>query len=366
MDSPVISLRQTFWLYVNSRFIITLVFIPQFTEMVTSTDVIPAMLLNLPMDLLFAVVFVRLWLHYPNQTLVQYTKTIAGRYLGTWIGMCYLIYFLLHLSITLRIFETFMSTNFFPRTPPAIISFSMIAIAAYCIFMGLEVLGRCAEVLAPIIFLCILVFVGLAAHDGNWQQTIPIWDHGVGSILVTNIPASSRWNELAWMAMIMPFVSGNHKIIRVVVGGVLFLRIIWLALLGTMVAVFGPDSIQRLQFPTLELVEMTSIGDFLDRIEVFALGIWVCGAFLKLGILYYATVLATSQLTGLKRPRSIILPIGLLGGLASMWLADNAVELRSLGRSMTFVDILFCILLPLMLLVLHQWKQWRRQLKLNA
>ncbi|WP_028547974.1 GerAB/ArcD/ProY family transporter [Paenibacillus sp. UNC451MF] len=357
METPSISLRQAFWLFVNSRFIITLVFIPQLRELSNAQDIIPALLFELPMELLYVLVFVILWLQYPNQTLIEYSRSLLGRYVGSLVGLLFIWYFIHNASITVRVFIEFLATRFFDHTPVEVIGASILIMCAYCVNMGLEVLARSADFLVPLIFVGLLVIITLTISSAEWGHVIPLWEQGAAHIALQDIPSVCRWNELAWMSIIMPFIVRKQHILRVVWGGITFAIVYWFLLIVPLVALFGPEIVQSLQFPTYELVEIISVGQFFERIDALVLGLWVFGAFLKISMFYYAATAAASQWLGLQRRQTIVLPVGMIIFSLSLLLYANVVELRNFGKAGTFYDLTFVLLIPAILLAVHLVKR---------
>jgi spore germination protein KB len=353
METPRITLRQAFWLFVISRFILALVFSPIFAELPNNQDILISYIFGIPMQLLYMLVIAMLMSKYPNQTLIEYSYSILGRWLGKGVGILYIGYFVLHASITLRIFIEFLTTRFFVNTPVEVISLGILLIATYGVYMGLEVLGRCADVLVPLIILGTLLLVVLAIPEAHLQNVIPTWETGMVPMVLGNIPTTTRWSELAWIAMILPYIAGKQNIKRVFLGGVLLVNALWITLAFAIVAVFGPDTARTLNFPTLELVQIISIGNFLERIDAFVLGLWVFGSFLKISIFYYVAVLGAAQWFGLKDKKPLISPMGLILFILSLLLFSNIVELRNFGKTIVPVDFIFVFVIPLVMLIVH-------------
>lgn len=358
MEMPQISLRQAFWLFVNSRFIITLVFIPQFSELHHTQDLLYSLLLNLPMDMLFVLAIAILWKVYPDQTILEYSEAILGRWPGKMAGLFYLGYFFLQAAITARVLIEFLTTRFFPNTPDEIIGLGMLLVCGYCVYMGLEVLGRCADAVVPFIFLFIILFAALTLPEADWMNAVPTGEADLGELLLENIPSMTRWSDIVYMAMIFPYIAKGqrNRPLLFVFGGLVFLRIVWLILMLSIVAIFGPDQVKSLQFPTLEMVQVISI-DFLERIDAFALGMWVFGSFLKISLIYYIIVSGSVKVFELNHRRHLILPAGLIIFFLTMLLFANIVELRNLGNTMIPLDFFLVFVFPCFLLLVHALKK---------
>jgi spore germination protein KB len=352
LETPGIPLRQALWLFINSRLIITLVFIPAFSEL-PHQDVLLSMIAAIPMTILYALIFVTLWLQYPKQTLIEYSTSILGRFLGKAIGILYIWYFIHHAAITLRIFDDFLATRFFTQTPMEVIGVGILLVSAYVIYKGLETLGRCADALVPVILFGIVLIVVLVINQAEWKNVTPFLEKGIGPMLFGAVPTTTRWAELAWIAMIIPFIVNKQKIKGAIFGGIVIVNVFFLILMVPIVAVFGITLAANTQFPSYALVEVIQIGRFLERIEALVLGLWVFGAFLKISIFYYVAVLGAAQWFGLKERKPLILPIGLIIFSLSLLLFSNIVELRAFGNTLVSYDFTMVFIIPLMMLIIH-------------
>ncbi|MFP3513696.1 GerAB/ArcD/ProY family transporter, partial [Peribacillus sp. SIMBA_075] len=82
---------------------------------------------------------------YPNQSIIQYSQTILGRFLGKVVSL-FFIFFYLHLTgLIVRGYAEFVVGNFLTRTPISVVMISMVLVAALAVKGGGEVLGRTAQ-----------------------------------------------------------------------------------------------------------------------------------------------------------------------------------------------------------------------------
>lgn len=357
MEKTTIALHQVFWLFVCSRFIINLVFNPFFNELSSNQDIVPALFLGIPVQLVYALAFLFLWKKYPDQSLIEYSCSILGKLPGKPVGLLYIGYFTLQTAITVRVFVDFLSTRFFFHTPVEVIGLGLIIIVAYAMYMGLEVLGLCATVLVPLIFAGVLLLTAMALPQAHASNIIPAWETDFGQMTLSMLPTATRWSELAWMAMIFPLLGKQQRIYPAVFGGIFFVNFFFIIVNITVVAIFGPESVKNIKFPTLEMVQAISIGQFLDRIEALVLGLWVFGAFLKTGIFFYAAIQGLKQWFGLKEHKPFILPMGLMIMLLSTLLFSNNVQLSNFSKTIIPVDFAFTFLIPLLLLLVYLVKK---------
>ena len=86
LENVSISPKQLILLIVIGRLVITITFLPILDSPPGNQDVWLALLLSIPVHLLFSVPIYLLWKRFPNQSFIEYSQTIlgkAGKLIGT-------------------------------------------------------------------------------------------------------------------------------------------------------------------------------------------------------------------------------------------------------------------------------------------
>jgi spore germination protein KB len=99
-------------------------------------------------------------------------------------------------------------------------------------------------------------------------------------------------------------------------------------------------------YPVFKAIRYISLSDFFEHLEAAIIAIWLLGAFIKITVFYYALVLGTAQWLRLSDFKPIILPLGFLISLFSIW------EFYNLQEQTEFSEIVFPLYVPLMSTVL--------------
>ncbi len=137
-------------------------------------DVWIAYLIASLLGILIVYIATKTALLYPSSTLVEFSKLILGKWLGT---VCVIIYFIQWYSVIgniLREFADFTITILLPKTPPWIFYLTVLLLLIYVTYLGgIEGIGRCSEVFGPIIILSVLLMTILSIKDFDVQQFSP-------------------------------------------------------------------------------------------------------------------------------------------------------------------------------------------------
>ena len=123
-------------------------------------------------------VAVRLSLLYPEQTFIQYTQSILGKWLGKIILVPYFLMWVFVTGIILREYADFVNAALFISTPLWIVILIMLGAIVYVTYSGgLRSISRCSEIIGPISVLSGIVVILLSVKDWNWLRILPVYSN---------------------------------------------------------------------------------------------------------------------------------------------------------------------------------------------
>jgi len=306
----------------------------------------------LGITMVMAIPFLILVKRFPRQTIIQYSETLLGP-LGKLIGVFYVLFFIHISAITLRQMGGFFTTAVMPETPTLVFIISLALLAASAVRNGIEVIGRTCQVIGPALLVTLILIVALVAKDVNPKALQPLFDKGFSQILYGGFLYMPRCTEILAVAMAAPYINLKQDINKATFAGFAVYFLFFSLIDATVIGVFGVEEAKTLAFPFFSLTRIISIGDFLERVEVFYLNIWILSLFIKATIFYYAAVLGTAQILRLKDYKPLTLPLGTIIVILSVFLAESQVELMEFTsyKIWTFYALPFVVFLPLALLL---------------
>ncbi|WP_199425982.1 GerAB/ArcD/ProY family transporter [Thermaerobacillus caldiproteolyticus] len=315
----------------------------------------------------FLTVYIAVQLHhlYPQKTLIEYSEDILGKFLGKAVGFIFLFFYLHANGIIIREYGEFVVGNFLSHTPLVVVMGSMILVCSFAVRSGVEVIGRLAEVIVPVVIILILANIILLIPDMKVENMFPIMEKGIMPSLMGAIIPQGWFTEFLLIAFLLPYVDDRNKGKK---WGMISVTAVMLTLSLINIAVLfvlgGITS--RFLYPAFSAVRYVSIADFLEHIEAIVMALWVAGVFVKIAVFYYALVLGTAQWLNLSDYRPITFPIGFLLLLFAVWSAPNLIELTHfLGSSSPFYRISIQTGIPLILLFIAKWRRKTNNQKLT-
>ncbi|WP_409300812.1 endospore germination permease [Peribacillus sp. SCS-155] len=322
-----------------------ILFVPTITAKYAGRDMWIAPVFAAVTGIITAYIIYRLHKRYPEETIIEYSSHLIGRFPAKLLGFAYIFFFLFMGGYVLREYVSFINISFLPRTPILVIVGSIIMVSSVAVSGGIEVLGRVSQVLIPIFILPIPIFIALLVKDMVIQNIQPILENGLTPVVRSSVTPQAWFGEVFIMALILPYVSNRVKALKWSILSIITVMLSLVSLNLMCILLFGEITVSY-SFPVFKAIRFISFSDFFEHLESFVIAFWILGIFVKITALYYSVVLSAAQTIGIKDYKQIVLPMGLLLILFSIW------EFPSLQEQMEFTETIFPIYVPFMTTVI--------------
>jgi len=246
---------------------------------------------------------------FPGQTIVQYSETILGKYLGKLVGLMMAWYFFYIGTVIIFEMASFLASAVMPETPVVVfIGVTGIAIV-FTVYNGVEVIARLNVWFFSIVVVSLILITFLVAKDMNLDNFRPFLANGWKPVFYGSLAPYAWRGTIVIMAMLIPYVSQPQKVKMTYLYGSLILGLLFELNTLNNLAVFGPFEGGRISLPTVELVKMINVAGFIQHIEALLVLVWVGGVFTMSTGWFYASVLGTAQVLNLRDYRPLIIPM---------------------------------------------------------
>jgi spore germination protein KB len=299
---------------------------------------------------------------YPNQTVIQYSEQILGRFPGKIVGLFFLLFYIHITGLILRSYSEFLITSFLYHTPSIVIMGTMVLLCAVAVYCGIEVLARIAQVFIPAFVLPLFIFFLLLAPDYEFHRIFPILANGILPPIKAAIVSNSWYSEIFLMSFLLPHVADIKK-------GGKYGAITVLAVMLTLVSVslivlfvLGHTTSTK-TYPLMAAGRYISIADFFENLESVAMAVWILGAFIKISVFYYSSALGLSQWLNLSDYRTVVWPLAILIMEFGFWtMPSQTTYIRFISITLPFYGVIIQTLIPLFLLLAAVlWKKRNRK-----
>jgi len=288
---------------------------------------------------------------YPKESIVEYSESILGKFAGKIIGLVYLLFLFYANGLIVREYAEFLVGSFLPRTPMIVVTGSMVLVAAYAVYHGIETIARTALVIVPGVFLLHVFGALLILNDLNLEELTPMFEKGVFPSLLGAISPITYLGQFIYITFMLPFVRDQGSSLKWGMWSLASVLFIMLLSTFTTMMLFG-DLTSRLIYPVMISSRYISIADFLEHVESLTMAIWVGKTFIKITAFYYFLVVGTAQWLKLSDYRPIVLPMGIIVVLSGVWIAPNLqLLMHYMGTSVVFSALVVHFVIPAFLLI---------------
>jgi spore germination protein KB len=303
-------------------------------------------------------VMVLLSKRYPGLTIIQYSQQILGKWLGTCLGLYYIYFWFMSLSIMTIQHTFFIKALLLPRSPSIIGSLTLLILCGLAVYMGIEVIGRCTEFLTPmkLIFLMPLLILTIGAADS--EQLKPILGDGILPVLQGAIlPGGAFMNQLFILGWLLPYLNQPKKAYKVSLLALLGIFIFVFIVVISAIMILGSLTGQ-LNYSYLSVMQYIGIEGSFERLEAIAVMIWVIGSFSKVSVSLFILCISISQIFRIQNYRDLVAPVTLLCLIGSVWVFKNGAELQTyLTLIYPSAGFVTQSLIPLLLLMIDTIKR---------
>lgn len=306
------------------RITATTVTFPFMTDHESPTDAWIGAAIGIVVSLVLLELIVRFSLNFPNMTVIQYSQSVLGKFLGSIAALLLIGFWVFDAAVAGRAMGNAMVNAFMPETPVLVFIIVTAFLSANGARQGLEITARWSELVAVGVVMSALL-LALPFQAMNFQNLLPILPYGIGPHLKRAAIIVAIFLRYSVVGMIVPYVHNRKEILRYTRIAVLISGAVLIAQSIILVAVFGARATSS-AVPTLQLVRQITIGEFFERIEIFPVTLWLLNNGVNMGLFIWASSLGLAQLFGLNRFEPLTYPIGGLVTLLSMLLFKNYVE----------------------------------------
>ncbi|WP_019394512.1 GerAB/ArcD/ProY family transporter [Priestia filamentosa] len=299
---------------------------------------------------------------YPYLLFTEYIRKIFGEYLGWMLGLIYCLFFLYICGRNVREFGDLIISSTLAETPLLAINLTFILVICYVIHLGVEVLGRTAEV-----FIVILIVLGasgnflvLVSGDVDFERIRPVLEHGWKPILSTTFPTliTFPFGEMLVFTMLLPYLNRPKLVKRVWLSAVILSSLIlsWTVMLN--ICVLGLETMKRSTFPLLTAVGKVHLLEFIERMDVIVVFTLLITVFFKASVYLYGGVIGIANLFKVENYNHILLPIGIVVIFLSLVMSSSFSEQTEEGVINQYVVLILFIMIPFMMVVVLMVRQY--------
>lgn len=302
-----------------------------------------------------------LGVRHPQKTIITYSQDIVGKWLGRFCSFFVISFFLVLTGLAAREFGAVVVSAVLRETPLEITVIVMLMLACLSCRNNINVFAYIHNFYVPMILAPVIIVVALSLKNANLLYLRPIIGNNLIEMFKGMLTVSALFQGSFVVTIIIPSMKTPKKAMKASFWGIFVSGGLYLLIVIATVAVFGPEEIKQIFWPTLELARTTTMpGNILQRLDVIFLAVWVTAVFTTLFSSYYLTIHSIKELFSLKDHKMLsyfILPIVFILAMMPNDILQMYEVIQLVGRA----GLLITILYPGLLLMIDFIKSWRRK-----
>ncbi|WP_326998677.1 GerAB/ArcD/ProY family transporter [Cohnella kolymensis] len=242
-----------------------------------------------------------LGVRFPSKTIVQYSEEIIGKWLARFGSLLIIGFFAILTSLAAREFGEVVVTTVLRNTPLEVTVIVMLLLAAVSSRHGLETFVYIHYFYLPLILAPALMIVVLSLKNAELLNLLPVMGNEHKELLGGVLTIAALFQGSFIISIVIPHMRRPGQAYKASFMGMSVAGVLYFLIVVATVAVFGPEEIKRLLWPTLELAKTTSLpANILERLDAAFLAVWVTAVFTTLYSSYFLTIHCMSKLFRLR------------------------------------------------------------------
>lgn len=293
---------------------------------------------------------------YRGKSLFEYSEVLVGTFVARCFAALYAVYFIVLLSLTIRVSADIIKAEILYKTPIAATMLLITAISLYAALKGLTNIGRLVEFLGTIILGIGIVLYLTAFKQGNILNIMPLFESSQIGTYFKAVPSTIFVFLGFEVITMMPLTKANgKKALRTAVLSIWVLCFFMILIIEACCAVLGIDDIVNYNYPLIVTIRRLDIInlEFAKRLDLFFILIWLLSIFCAITMLIFVAKEYTRRLikkAGNPIPSAIICGVACIAGLS----VQNSTKVSDFFIAFaTYGGLIAAFLIPFFLFVVH-------------
>ena len=303
-------------------------------------------------------------LKMPNKNFFEILEECFGRKISIFLSIAYIEYFIYDACFIVRDFCELIKIVILPKTPMEVISITFMLVISYILYMGIEVLGRSAEIFFPlsVLFLILIMLFLFISGSVNLENLQPILADGFKPIIKSIFPGLLTFpnGELIVILIIGAYVTQIKKIKKIGTISVALSGLFLTCFTLIRISVLGFEMNEHATFPLLNATREISVAHFIERLDALVVFVMMIGVYIKASMFFYCVLRGLEHITKFQY-RPFIIPIAIQIALFIILFAANTTEYFQEGLQFgAFVNIPFQFVIPFLVFLVILWKNRKK------
>lgn len=253
----------------------------------------------------FAYLIATLFKKFPGQDILDVSNYLGKGFLKISIGIIHLLCLITVSALVVRNFTESLKIIYFNTSP--IIYLLLFFVVSACIAnkFGIKVISKINLIIAPIIFISILVILVSTSKNFVFQRLFPILGYGVNETFFSSLTDIFGFTGLAYLLFIQPLLKNKDDLKKVSVLSMIISSVYLLLSVICLLLVFSFITDSNETISIYLLVKTIRYSEFIQRANALFIFVWILSILSYVSIVIFFSVYITKKLANLSNTNSI-------------------------------------------------------------
>ncbi|MCR5146628.1 MAG: spore germination protein [Clostridia bacterium] len=302
--------------------------------------------------IIMAILISKLFKKFPGYDILDISKFLGGKTLKFIIGSAYILLLIILTASIIKSLSETLRTIYFPTSPILYITLFFIVSSILSNRYSLKVIAKANLIIAPIIFLSILIILVSSVKNFMPQRIFPILGYGANQTFFSGLTNLFSFSGLLYLLFLPPLLDKPEKIKRMSVIAIiissLYLFLSVACLLLSLSFTMHSDESFSLYVLTRNLV----YGRFIQRVDAIFILIWIIAILSYINIPISTCIYIFKKITKIYDTNSFNYSINLLILALCIIPVEYAIFTKVISQVVQnyFFVLFFAISLPILIL----------------
>jgi len=246
-----------------------------------------------------------LFKNFQGKDLLDISEFLGGKALKTFIGICFIIIFLIIPMLVVKNFSETLQIIYFKTSPTLYIVSFFIICSTIANRYSLKVITKANLIIVPVVFLSILIILISSFKEATPERIFPILGYGADKTFVSGLSNLFSFSSISYLLFLNPIISKctefkKISIISITISG------IYLFLSVTSILLSLPYTMQSGEsFSLYLLTRNLQYGRFIQRMDAIFILIWIISTISYISIAIHFSIHIFRKLTNISDTNSI-------------------------------------------------------------
>jgi len=276
----------------------------------------PATLLNTIyigiLAILLTLLISKLFNRFPGLDILDVSQYLGGKILQTIVGLMFIIYAILALCISIKIFSNYLQTLYFPETDIFFITSLFIITVGFICGLNYNAIPKANIILAPIVIISMLFLFISDSKYFHFENIFPIMGNGFSTTFLSGTSNMFALSGISCLYLLPSTLKNSNQFKKIALSSTLLSLFYLLISISTILFMFNTYTLSNELLPLFSAVRYIEFGTFFQRLDSIFILIWTLSLTCSTGVVAKLALMSFKKVTNVKDTKPVIYPFALI------------------------------------------------------